>query len=316
LISGSTYGYTSTTTTSSIAYAKASSGAVQNPWTDHGAGLDYNTNEIVEAAINITKLFAQLQPCVPTIRVKTIMVETKTSTSVTKLEDFTYPILQSNIVFGTTITYGGPFCAGPEHIVQVDHSGLNPSGSYYTTNAPNNRITVDYNTGAITIKEFYPLTPETYTVTYHFKPSGCATDQTTTTDVVVNPKPSVSNHETNLCPGGKYNLTNLAITPGLTYSYWYDASATSPIPVGTYTQVTAGTYYVKGTSDAGCSAIGTVTVTAVDTAAPTFNAPGAITIHTTASCAYDAAPTVTGVPTALADNCTSVANLAVTHSER
>ena len=48
---------------------------------------------------------------------------------------------------------------------------------------------------------------------------------------------------------------------------------------------------------------------------PTFTVPADTTISKDINCAYDASPAVTGFPTDLADNCTSVANLVVSYSD-
>ncbi len=66
-----------------------------------------------------------------------------------------------------------------------------------------------------------------------------------------------------VCLPGTANLTAAAVTwgstPGLVYSYWTDPQGT--VSYNTPTAAPAGTYYIRGTSAAGCSEIKPVTVT-------------------------------------------------------
>lgn len=101
--------------------------------------------------------------------------------------------------------------------------------------------------------------------TYYIKgttAAGCSAIQSVA--VTINPTPTlVTNAPAPVCSGASVDLTAPAVTtgstPNLTFAYFADAAGT--IALGAPSTVTAGgTYYIKGTTAAGCSAIKAVTV--------------------------------------------------------
>ena len=102
---------------------------------------------------------------------------------------------------------------------------------------------------------------------------GCPGDPVTIT-VTINPIPVLVITNLSVCGAGTADITATTVTvgstAGLTLTYWTDAAAT--IPLATPTAAGAGTYYIKGTSAAGCSDIKPVTVTS--TTAPTLVTTG------------------------------------------
>ena len=117
--------------------------------------------------------------------------------------------------------------------------------------------------------------------TYYIKGttgSGCSAIKAVL--VSFNPTPTVvTAAPPAVCSGTSVNLTAPALTAGstanLTFTYFTDAAATAVL-ASPSAVTTSGTYYIKGTTSAGCSAIQGVAVTINPTPTLVTNAPAAV----------------------------------------
>ncbi|TFH48890.1 MAG: gliding motility-associated C-terminal domain-containing protein, partial [Bacteroidia bacterium] len=151
-----------------------------------------------------------------------------------------------------------PNCEGNTGSVVLN--GLPETGTWTLTRLPDNTIT----TGTGPTTTISGLNPGTYNFTVT-NANGCTSQ--VSSDVVISLDPGstpsvIITDPAPVCAPGTADLTAEEITSGSTedliYSYWTDAAAS--IPYNTPEEATEGTYFIKGTTATGCSAIEPVTV--------------------------------------------------------
>lgn len=115
---------------------------------------------------------------------------------------------------------------------------------------------------------------QTYSVTQTV--NGCTSPAATiTVNVSSNPYPTLTiTNPPTACSPNTVNLTAASVTTGSTagllYSYWTNAAATNSLTNPSSVNIT-GTYYIKGTTAAGCANTKPVTATVTTVATPTAN---------------------------------------------
>jgi hypothetical protein len=230
---------------------------------------------------------SDIQPVVVTIDAKpTVVINTPAAVCAPGTVDLTAAAITAGSTAGLTYTY---FTDAAGTLVLANANAVAVSGTYYIVG-----------TSAAGCSDIQPVV-----VTIDAKPA-----------VVINTPAAV-------CAPGTVDLTAAAVTAGstagLTYTYFTDAAGT--IALGTPSAVAvSGTYYIVGTSAAGCSDIQPVVVTIDAKPTVVINSPAAIcapgtvdltaaaiTAGSTAGLTYtyftDAAGTIAlGTPSAVATN--------------
>jgi gliding motility-associated-like protein len=177
-----------------------------------------------------------------------------------------HPLPVANISYN-----GSPYCAAQAPTANVTQTGQT-GGIYGSTTG----LVVNATTGVI---DLIASTPGTYTVTYTFSNGICSS--TTSATVTINPLPVlIITNPAAVCAPGTVDITAPSITtgstPGLTYNYFIDPGGlikvSSPNAIGT-----SGTYYVQGTTAAGC-------ITGIEAVVVTINLTPTATIN------YNSAP--------------------------
>lgn len=154
-----------------------------------------------------------------------------------------------------TITYtGSPYCGtGTATVTQTGQGG----GTFSSSTG----LSINALTGAINLAS---STPGPYTVNYSFS-DGLCTNTVTTNVQVGNPVVLITNPAP-VCSPSTINLTDAAITAGstenLTYTYFTNSGGTIAVSNPSALSATGTkTYYIRGTSAAGCKTIKPVTFT-------------------------------------------------------
>jgi len=156
-----------------------------------------------------------------------------------------------------TISYpGSPYCQATTSSTGVTRTGQ--GGGKYSSTAG---LALNPTTGIINIAA---STPGTYTVTYSFSNGTCSNTTTTVVTIVANPI-LVINNPAAVCAPASVDLTNAAITAGstsgLSFAYFTNAAGTTTL-TNPSAITSSGTYYIQGTSPAGCKTpVEAVTVT-------------------------------------------------------
>ena len=164
-------------------------------------------------------------------------------------------------------------CVGPA-ITPITYSSTNATGATY--NGFPAGLSENFSSGNITING---IPTNTGTFSYTVTLTGGCGNTTTTGTITVNPTPTVTiTNPAAVCSSSTVNLEAAAVTAGstggLTYSYWTNLAATNSY--ATPTTAGAGTYYIEGTTVAGCSAVEPVTVTVNPTPTVTITNPAAV----------------------------------------
>jgi subtilisin-like proprotein convertase family protein len=160
-------------------------------------------------------------------------------------------------------------------------------GSLQTVVSSGNSVTVPVSTIA-------PGNTYIYTLVSVQDAKSCAQAQTGSVTVYINPLPTVTiTNPAAVCSPSTVDLTLAGVTTGSTagllYTYWTNSGASSALPAPA--SAAAGTYYIKGTTAAGCAAIKPVVVTVNATPSLVATAPAAVCSPATVNLAAAAVTT-------------------------
>ncbi|MDQ6470587.1 hypothetical protein RB619_08030, partial [Flavobacterium sp. LHD-80] len=202
---------------------------------------------------------------------KPVTVTLCTDLGITKTVDNATPCIGSNVEFTVRVSN-----LGGNNVSGVSVNDLLPSGYTYVSSTPSLGV-YDSSTGTWSIGDVDAQTSVTLKITATVKASGNYTNtaslpasiDTNTANnsasaaVNPNPIPTLVTNPIVVCSPATGDLTATAVTAGsssdLTFTYFTNAAATTVY--STPTAATAGTYYIKAVSAAGCSIVKSVVVT-------------------------------------------------------
>ena len=173
-----------------------------------------------------------------------------------------------NPIAVASIAYtGSPYCGtGTAAVIRAGQTG----GTYSSTTG----LVINASNGLVNLAT---STPGTYTVTYSFTNGTCP--NTATATITINQQPLITiTNPAAVCAPLTVDITAAAVTAGttptgVTYTYFTDAATTNTLATPAAISV-SGTYYIRGTTAAGCTDVKPVTVTVNPLAAATINYPG------------------------------------------
>ncbi|MFB9212416.1 beta strand repeat-containing protein, partial [Echinicola jeungdonensis] len=262
-LGGGNYGYVQGSFLPNQSAGQTNSGTFNVPF---GAFYtnEYTQNQFVEVAVNVSKIVAEINPCLG-VSIKTMIAKTKSSISETAAaNDFVNPV-QVAINFGTaTISYDKiDFCYG-NNFAPVTLNGV--SGGVFSANMAG--LEIDPSTGEIDVANSIP---GDYSVIYSFTTEGC--NKSVTYDVTI--PEAIDLQETIVdvsCEGGSTGEIALNVsggTPSYTYSWTGPNGFTSSSE--DISGLEAGEYTVSITDANGCTTSETFNVEDGDGTAPTID---------------------------------------------
>jgi len=257
---GPGYDYVEQTIPPTVAFGKSNNINVDVPFGAFGSN-SYLPYTFVEAAVNVTDLFGAIDPCLG-ISVKTIIVKTKASTSLTaNLGDFVEPI-QVTLNLGTaSVSYLNANSLCPNGTASVILDGVT-GGTFSASSAG---LSINALTGEINLSA---STPGTYTITYSFVTSECPRSVNTQVTILPLPQPpiSASSDQNLLCYGHSGNIVLSASGGSGATLKWFQGSCNGVL-VGTGNNLSipapsqTTSYYAAWENNCGISSCAAVTVT-------------------------------------------------------